>query len=301
MNSANIYYEVHGSGPPLLLIAGTACDGNFWQPYQVSDFSRDHTVIILDQRGIGKTTMQSVDYSTDRLAADAAALIEHVGLGPAIVVGHSLGGRVAQLVALDHPTSTKALVLNSSGAGYKAKGGIPPKICLGIIQQGYERYIREHNIEIGFTRSYGTANPERVEQLIQALLRALPPVETYLAQVNARQWHDTRHRLKDITVPCHITVGDDEVHGLSDTTHVESAKLLAEAIPNSKFEIVKDAGHFYHYSHPEVVNQMTRTFIESLGVERILCSSAMGCRIAVRQPHAGRKTPLPVFCASSSS
>lgn len=264
VDGANIYYELHGSGPPLLLIAGTACDGNFWKPYQVPEFSRDHTAIIFDQRGIGKTTTQSDDYSTDRLAADAAALIKHVDLGPAVVIGHSMGGRVAQLVALDHPASIKALVLNSSGAGYKAKGGIPPKICLGIIKLGYERYIREHNIEIGFTKSFAGAHPERVEELVQSLLTALPPVEIYLAHVNARQWHDTRDRLKDIKVQCHVTVGDDEVHGLSDTTHVKSAKVLADMIPNSKFEIVKGAGHFYHYSHPDVVNQMTRIFIESL-------------------------------------
>lgn len=261
---ASIYYEVHGSGPPLLFIAGTACDGNFWKPFQVPEFSRDHTVIIFDQRGIGKTTTQSEDYSTDRLAADAAELIKRVNLGPAVVIGHSMGGRVAQLVALDHPASVKALVLNSTGAGYKAKGGIPPKICLGIIKLGYERYIREHNIDIGFTKSFAKANPERVEQLVQGLLAALPPIDIYLAQVNARQWHDTRARLKDIDVPCHITVGDDEVHGHSDTTHLDSAKILAEMIPSTKFEVIKDAGHFYHYSHPDVINQMTRNFIESL-------------------------------------
>ncbi len=263
VSGASIYYEVHGHGPPLLLIAGTACGANFWQPHQVPDFSRDHSVIIFDQRGIGQTTT-SEDYSTDCLAADAAALIAHVGLGPAVVIGHSMGGRVAQLVALDHPATVKALVLNSSGAGYKAKGGIPPKICLGIIKLGYERYIREHNIAIGFTKSFATTNPERVEQLVQALLTALPPVDTYLAHVNARQWHDTRDRLQDIAVPCHVTVGDDEVHGLSDTTHVESARILADQIPAAKFELVKDAGHFYHYSHPEVINEMTRNFIETL-------------------------------------
>lgn len=261
---ADIYYEVHGKGPPMLLIAGTACNGAFWSPHQVPDFSRDHTVIIFDQRGISKTVIRDNDYSTDRLAADAAAIVQRVGLGPAIVVGHSMGGRVAQLVALDHPAAIKSLVLASSGAGYKGKGGIPPKICLGLIKLGYERYIREHNINIGFSKAYVKASPARVEQLVQNLLDALPPVEIYLEHVNARQWHDTRDRLKDIRVPCLVTVGDDEVHGNSDTTHVASAELLAKSIPGAKFQTLQDAGHFYFFSHPEVINGMIRKFIASL-------------------------------------
>lgn len=264
VDGADIYYEVHGRGPPMLLIAGTACDGAFWSPHQVPDFSRDHTTIIFDQRGIGKTITQSEDYSTDRLAADAAAIVRKIGLGPAHVVGHSMGGRVAQLVVLDHPDTAKSLVLASSGAGYKAKGGIPPKICLGIIKLGYERYIREHNINIGFSKAYAKANPQRVDQCIDALEAALPSIDIYLAHVNARQWHDTRARLADIRVPCLVTVGDDEVHGLSDTTHVESARLLAQSIPGAKFETLKDAGHFYFFSHPEEINGLIRTFLRSL-------------------------------------
>lgn len=259
---AEIYYETHGDGPPMLLIAGTACDGDFWSPYQVPDFARDHTVIIFDQRGIGKTTNASGEYATSVLADDAARLIRHVGKGPAAVVGHSMGGRVAQLVALDHPDTVTCLVLNSTGASYKTKGGIPPKICLGIVELGYERYIREHNIDIGFSKSFARENPEPVERCIAGLMKALPSLEIYLAHVHARQWHDTSARLKDIRVPCLVTVGDDEVHGLSDTTHVASAEILAKSIPNAEFAIVKGGGHFYHYSHPDVINKLTRDFVQ---------------------------------------
>jgi pimeloyl-ACP methyl ester carboxylesterase len=259
-DGADVYYEVHGSGPPILLIAGTACDGAFWSPYQVPEFSRDHTVIIIDQRGIGKTVLHSDDYSTSRLATDAAEIVRKVGMGPAFVLGHSLGGRVAQLVALEHPDTVKAMALLSTGAGYKAQGGIPSKICLGIIKQGYEAYIREHNINIGFTKKFAQENPARVKECIDVLMNALPTVDIYLEQVNARQWHNTRDRLKDIRVPCLITVGDDEVHGLSDTTHVESAKVLADNIPNASFQVIPNAGHFYMFSHPDYINRLVREY-----------------------------------------
>ncbi len=263
-DGADVYYEVHGKGPPMLLISGTACDGAFWSPYQVPDFSRDHTVIIFDQRGIGQTIVHSNDYSTVRLATDAAEIVREVGLGPAFVVGHSMGGRVAQLIALDHPDTVTAMALLSTGAGYKAQGGIPPKICLGIIKQGYETYIREHNIDIGFTKKYAEENPAQVDQCIDVLMNALPAVEIYLEHVNSRQWHNTRDRLKNILVPCLITVGDDEVHGLSDTTHVASAKLLADNIPHTRFIVIPDAGHFYMFSHPEHINGLVRQFINDL-------------------------------------
>ena len=261
LDEADIHYEVHGKGPPLLLISGTACDGDFWKPYQVPDFSRDHNVITFDQRGTGKTVMRGTNYSTTRLATDAARLIEHVGRGPAVVLGHSMGGRVAQLVALDHPATVKSLVLASTGASFRAKGGIPPAICLGIVTLGYERYIREHSIEIGFSKDFVEAHPDRVEQCIDVLLAALPPIEVYFAHVMSRQDHDTSARLKDMSLPTLVMVGGDEGHGNSDTTHIASAQFLAKSIPGATFVVVPGHGHFYPFSDPETTNRIVRDFI----------------------------------------
>ena len=151
--------------------------------------------------------------------------------------------------------------LLSSGAYYKVKGGIPARIALGIIKLGYERYIREHNIDIGFSKAYAAANPARVQELVDVLNKALPSVETYFQHVAARQLHDTAARLKDIRVPCLVTVGEDEGHGLSDTTHRESARVLSSEIPGAKFATLKDAGHFYMFSHPRELNRLIRDFL----------------------------------------
>jgi pimeloyl-ACP methyl ester carboxylesterase len=261
LDEADLFYETHGDGPPLLLISGTACDGEFWKPYQVPEFSRDHTVITFDQRGTGKTTTRGNDYSTRRLAADAAQLIEHIGLGPAIVLGHSMGGRVAQFLPLDHPSSVKRLILASTGASFRARGGIPPSICLGIIKLGYERYIREHSIEIGFSKDFIKAHPDRVAQCVDLILGCLPPIEVYFAQVMSRMEHDTSARLKDIQVPTLVTVGGDEGHGTPDTTHLASSEFLAKSIPNAKFVVLPGHGHFYMFSDPETTNRLVREFI----------------------------------------
>jgi 3-oxoadipate enol-lactonase len=258
---ADLYYEVRGEGPPLLLISSTACDGEFWKPYQVPEFSRDHRVITYDQRGTGKTKTRSDDYSTTRMAADAALLIEHLGLGPANVLGHSMGGRVAQLVALNHPHLVERLILASTGASFAVKDGIPPAICLKIIKKGYETYIRDHSIEIGFSKGFVALRPDRVKQCVDLVVQSLPPIEIYFAHVIARQQHDTSDRLQDISVPTLVIVGDDEVHGTPHMTHVDSSKVLANGIPRAQFAILAGQGHYYFFSDPEATHRTIREFI----------------------------------------
>jgi len=264
VDGAEIHYSVTGQGPPLLLIAGTACDGSYWTRFQVPDFASDHTVIVFDQRGTGRTITRVEDYSTNRLAADAAALIEHLDLGPAIVWGHSMGGRVAQLLALDHSRHVKALVLASTGSSFKAKGGISPKTCLGILTMGYEPYVRKHSTEIGFSKAFVADHPDLVQSIMDEMMATLPPIEIYFAHIISRQDHETTSRLQHIRAPTLVTVGGDETHGTSDTTHLESSRILARAIPGSRFEVLEGEGHFYSHSAPCATNQLIRDWLASL-------------------------------------
>src|SRR4051812_18473767 len=113
-----LHYEVQGEGPPFLFMSQTATDGGYWKPYQLPEFARDHRVIVYDQRGTGRSPTRAGDFSTRRLAEDAAALLAHLGAGRAIVCGHSNGGRVAQLLTLDHPDKVGRLILASSGGSH---------------------------------------------------------------------------------------------------------------------------------------------------------------------------------------
>ena len=101
---ADIYYEVHGNGPPFLFLSETACDGEVWKIYQVSEFSRDHTVVTFDYRGTGQSSKPSMKYTMEMFADDAAAILDYLKLDQATVCGHSMGGRVAQVLALKHPS-----------------------------------------------------------------------------------------------------------------------------------------------------------------------------------------------------
>ena len=140
VEGAEINYETHGDGPPLMFLSATAWHGGIWKLHQVAHFSRDHRVIIFDQRGTGRSTVSSTDFSTGRLAKDAIALLDHLGIRRTSVCGHSNGGRIAQLLALDHPDRIDRLVLASAGATHTSKG-IPLGMCLALVENGLSVWL----------------------------------------------------------------------------------------------------------------------------------------------------------------
>ena len=115
VNDAEIYYEVHGQGQPFIFFSETACDGEIWKLFQVPEFSKDHLVIVHDYRGTGRSSKPSIDYTTRMFCEDAVAVLNDLKVKDAVVLGHSMGGRVAQLLALEYPERVKQLILASTG------------------------------------------------------------------------------------------------------------------------------------------------------------------------------------------
>ena len=258
---ADIYYEVHGNGPPFLFFSETAADGEIWKKYQIPEFSRDYKVITFDYRGTGRSSKPQIKYTTAMFADDAAAIMDHLNLDQAIVCGHSMGGRVAQLLALDHPGKVKKLILASSGAAHPGMTGIPLKMCKEMVERGYERYVREHTIEVGWTDTYLKEHRDRVEDYLKIRLANLAPLECYLRHVVARQEHDTSGRLNDIRVPTLILVGSDDHVSANDTSHRTSADFLVRNIPNAKLAVLPGACHNYFFTNPGAAHRVIREFL----------------------------------------
>lgn len=262
LDDADIYYEATGEGPAFLLNSATSTPGDVWKFYQVPEFSRDHLVITYDQRGVGKSPARSKDFSVSRLAADAAALLAHLDCGPAIVLGHSNGGRIAQSLALDYPHSVSHLILASSGGTHSTEKGIPISVCMDLVEKGYERSLREHAIEAGFTKAYVAAHREEVERFLAVRCADPPPLEIYLRHVMGRQEFDSKGRLKTLKVPTLVMIGDDEGHGrLGLESHLTFAEMLAAEIPGAKLVILSGQGHYYYYSDPQTTNRTIREFL----------------------------------------
>jgi pimeloyl-ACP methyl ester carboxylesterase len=261
VNGTEIYYEEHGRGRPMVFLSETACDGQVWKIHQVTEFSPDHRVIIHDYRGTGQSSKPSIDYTTQMFCEDLVGLMDYLRAEDAIVVGHSMGGRVAQLLALDHPEKVRKLVLASTGSHYPKTKGLPLKICKEMIEWGYEKYERDHTILVGWTEDYVKRYPEQIERYLQVRMRNLCPVEFYLRHLLARQGHDTSTRLNDIKQPTLILVGEDDRNVTSEISHRQSSEILANEIPNSELVVLPNERHSYFFTNPAEAHRIIREFI----------------------------------------
>lgn len=265
VDGADLHYETYGAGKPFLFIARTAGHGEAWKLQQVPEFSRDHRVIIYDQRGTGKSTAGGSDFTIRRLTADAAALLRHLDAGDAVVLGHSNGGRVAQMLALDHPALVGKLILASSGGAHGGKG-IPVEMCVELVAKGYDRYVREHAIDVGFTREFAKANPQAVDRILDVMLANPPPLAVFLGHVVGRCEYDATPRLKDIRIPTLVMIGDDEDHGaMHGTTHKQFAEQLAAAICGARLAVIPRQGHYYLHADPVTTHRVIREFLTEGG------------------------------------
>jgi pimeloyl-ACP methyl ester carboxylesterase len=231
------------------------------QIYQVPEFSRDHTVITFDYRGMGQSSKPSTKYTMEMFADDAAAILDHLKLDQAIVCGHSMGGRVAQVLALKHPSKVKKLILASSGAGYPDQRGIPLKLCMEMVQMGYEKYAREHTVAVGWTQDYLKKHRANVEKFLQVRWQNMPTLECFLRHIIARHECDTRAQLKDIRVPTLVLVGAEDHISASNLSHRTSSEELAKGIPNAKLALLPGECHHFFYTEPAAAHNIIRDFL----------------------------------------
>src|SRR5437867_13102392 len=116
IGDAEIYYEEAGQGEPLMLVPGLSGQGSFWSQ-QVEAFKRDFRVIVHDHRGAGRSAHSAIKYSVEQMADDALRLMSALGIARAHLVGHSTGGAIGQVIALDQPGRLRSLVLSATWAG----------------------------------------------------------------------------------------------------------------------------------------------------------------------------------------
>jgi pimeloyl-ACP methyl ester carboxylesterase len=123
VNGINMYYEIHGRGDPLLVIAGLATDLTQLEAMVLS-LSKEHKAITFDNQGVGLTDKPDAPYSIDMMADDAAGLLDAIGITKVDVLGISLGGRIALSLTLRHPEKVRSLILASTSARMNYRRGL---------------------------------------------------------------------------------------------------------------------------------------------------------------------------------
>ena len=265
-NGIELYYEEHGRGEPLLLMAATGWPGSVWQLEQVPIFEPYYRVIVYDQRGVGRSARPDHDYTVDLLADDALGLLRAIGAEPAHLFGFSMGGRVAQAMVLKSPTSVRRLVLAATSPGRgENRSGISLEIALALGRLGYGlEFWVDHldSRDFPFSPEFRARHPEKVRALVECVYENQPPLKLYLRHVLARGSHSAGDRLSEIQAPTLVMVGSgDRGLGVS-VDHLESARFMARTIPSAELAVVEGAHHLFPWEAPEQTNQLVLDFLQ---------------------------------------
>src|SRR5512143_3626195 len=253
VNDVKLHYEMEGSGPPLLMIAGTGLPGATWRTGPSAQYAAEgFTVITFDHRGTGGSDKPDVDYSTRMFAADALGLLQAHDIPQAHVLGHSMGGRVAQWLALDRPERVRSLVLAAGSPGEidprnPVTRGIPPNDAGEWTENGYEGFIR--SLFAGpffFTPEFCRDHPDVIQRLTDKFWANRPPLKLYLRHTIARQQHQTADRLHEIIAPTLVIVGSADIV----TGNILVGQYLAEHIPDAEFKTLDGSAHMLFWQKP---------------------------------------------------
>lgn len=270
VDDLHMSYELRGAGPALMLVAGTGYPASTWWPAFVSELATSYTVLTYDHRGTGSTTSTEGPYSTRMFAHDALGLLQALDIPSAHVLGHSMGGRVAQWMALDGTDHVNGVILAASGPGPLPGSpghvlGIPSRVATEMVELGYREYVRRTQQTTFFSETFGERSPETVQWLADAFWSHRPAVRDYFEHVSARQQHDTVARLGDISQPVLVMVGDQDTHRLGTGSHFEQSQYLAEALPRAQLVVLPDVKHGFFWETPErsvrcIRDWLSRTF-----------------------------------------
>ena len=256
INGIQIYYEEHGEGPALLLITGFAAEGNQWQ-HQIRTLQQHYRVICLDNRGIGKSDAPTGPYNTELLAHDCAALLKHLHIDKAHVCGYSLGGRIAQMLAIHHPTLVDKLILASTSMRSYALSRFILKMIIDMLRQGLPHQCRIKATLPWFYSPAFFEDERKVAYFCHFLGRqAAPNVDALQAQLDAVNSHAPGERLRTIKHPTLITSSAEDLLCPKDYTDE-----LHTFIPHATRCIMPHGGHACIHEYPDVFNALILAFL----------------------------------------
>lgn len=284
VNGIDLYYEIHGSGEPLLLIEGLGYSAWMWYK-QVPALSRRYQVILFDNRGAGNTDKPDSEYSIEIMADDASGLLRTLGIGQAHVLGISLGGFIAQELALRHPDLVKSLSLVSTNSGpgkramrnsqhmngiFKLWGILPGTFEMGgkaSVPLGFEYGITKedrirYGLSLAFTPEYYRQNPEEIDRIVSWRLENPQPGYAWKRQLMAGMNFDSSERAQDIHAPALVLNGAED-----RIVTPESARELARSIPDSRYVEIEGSGHLLFIEKAEEFNETVISFLDEVCVK----------------------------------
>jgi pimeloyl-ACP methyl ester carboxylesterase len=251
-----LYWESTGEGPPVLLVMGLGLSGGAWWR-TVDALSRRFRVITFDNRGVGRSRGITPAYTTEALADDAVAVLDALKITKANVYGLSLGGMVAQQIALRHPGRVRSLVLGATTPGGRRAKTADEDVMTFFFSR--DQRPREEAAWASVAYNYGQRcreqHADRIAEDIRRRLAAKFDEDAYKAQLMAAALHNCTSRLDRIKVPALV------VHGKDDrVVPVANAHLIASRLPHGRLHLLEGIGHLYTTEAPEADAEVGQFF-----------------------------------------
>ncbi len=261
---SRLYWESTGTGTPVLLIHGLGLSGGAWWR-TVDALSPTMRVITFDHRGIGRSETLMPAYTTEAMAEDAASILDELGLETAHVYGISLGGMIAQQLALRHPQRIRSLVLGATQPGGRRAVHADAEVMAFFRRRAHmnKEEAAWASVEFNYGPRCRAEHADRIADDIERRLEQPFNAQAYRAQLFAAAMHNCYGRLDGIAIPTFV------VHGAQDRViPAANAHLMAERLPDCRLTVLEDSGHLYPTEAPEVDEEIGDFFDE--------CDSAAG-------------------------
>jgi len=254
-DGAELYYETRGSGPPLFLVPGLGGDGRFWEPH-IADLARNFTVVVHDHRGTARSTLSRIAYTVEQMADDALQLIDALGFEKVHWCGHSTGGAMGQVLAIDHPGRIDRLVLSATWAKtdaffcrlFEARSlilkelGAAAYLKTSALALNMPSWVRDHDADLAAAESKAG--------------ETIPIPEIVLSRIAAIVAHDRRDQLQNVRCPALAICARDDM-----VTPLYFTEELVRLIPGARAYVLPDGGHFFPNVHAAEFRRVITAFL----------------------------------------
>jgi pimeloyl-ACP methyl ester carboxylesterase len=255
VNGFELFHLRRGTGEPLLLIQGMSGTHAAWGEPLLAELEGSFDLVAYDHRGIGRSSPQTAPFTIVDLAQDAAGLLDALGWETAHVMGISMGGMVAQELALRHPERVRTLTLGCTYCGGPgaalADESVVQRLAAGMLSGDRELAIRtgyEVNVSAAFAAD--ASNYEAFHAMATSMPAAVPVI---LLQMQAVAGHDTSARLPSLDVPTLVVHGDED-----QMLPILNGRLIASLIPGARLEELPGVGHMFWWERPQQTAELLR-------------------------------------------
>jgi 3-oxoadipate enol-lactonase len=260
INGINIHYREYGEGEPLLLIMGLSANADWWGDIFLRPLAQRFHVVTYDNRGAGRSGKPQGPYPIPLMAEDAVGLMDHLGWGSAHVMGASMGGMIAQELALDYPDRVRRLVLMCTNCGGREQVLASSEVyaLLNTPRQGLTpEDIARMSLPLLFPQPFIEQNPQAMEEILKAYTIAPIQPQCFVWQITGVSMWSSHSRLPNLRHPTLIMTGTEDV-----LIPPENSRILTDAIPNSRLVQIDGAGHGFQAMFPEKTAAEVLAFLE---------------------------------------